>query len=395
MADTLSGPNGLSVLVIFGAGALYGMERGVIEIFDLLRPDVEPHFLISRTPRRLSLPIFEEIQRRKFSHTFLSDYNGWERLGKPRSIPIFCTMLVGLLRGNLDALREVRRHRVLYVPNLYAAYYSLLAMVYCRVTRRRVFYHFHDLLTHPSLQLRLMSLLVTDFVHNTALGRVELSKANPYVESRHNWIIPYPVRRKSQDTGARGLSSENVHRSLLFVGQIAKHKGVDILLDAFDTLKESYPELTLNLLGGCDDELLKQRLQESHDRNGGRAKWWGYRDDVADFLKQAYVYIHPSPPSIFKESFGIGMLEAMSSGVPGVCFRSGGLEEIVIHEQTGLICEGEQPETLAAAIGRFLSNVQFRNECGEQARRRYQEHYAPSMVKELWLEALNDIRENR
>src|SRR5947209_7605415 len=147
----------ISVLVILGGTALYGMERGVIEIFDLLRPEVDPHFLISQTPRQLGLPLFDEIEKRKFNYSFLSARQGWGRLGKPRSFSHLCKMLVGLLRGNLDALREVRRHNILYAPNLFAAYYAFFAMLFCRLTGRRILYHFHDLYTRPSRQLRLVS----------------------------------------------------------------------------------------------------------------------------------------------------------------------------------------------------------------------------------------------
>jgi len=108
-----------SVLIIFGGVALYGMERGVIETFNLLRPEVEPHFLISRTPRRMGLPLFDEIEGRKFSYAFLSDHKGWERLGKPKSLSQLYKMLVGLFRGNIDAFREVRHHEILYLPGLF------------------------------------------------------------------------------------------------------------------------------------------------------------------------------------------------------------------------------------------------------------------------------------
>src|SRR5437870_5202742 len=136
------------------------MERGVIEIFDLLRPEVDPHFLISQTPRRLGLPLFDEIEKRRFNYSFLSDQKGWERLGKPRSLSHLCKMLIGLCRGNLDAARVVRRHEMLYLPNLFAAYYGFFAMLFCRLTGRRVIYHFHDLYPRPSSQLRLVSFFV-------------------------------------------------------------------------------------------------------------------------------------------------------------------------------------------------------------------------------------------
>jgi hypothetical protein len=134
--------NRLKILVVFGASSLYGMERGVIEIFDLLRPEVEPHFLISRTPQQLGLPLFAEIERRKLDYSFFSDYKGWARLGKPKSLSHSRKMLWGMWKGNIDVLRKIRCQEVLYIPNLMSALYACAAILYCRLTGRRVVYKF-------------------------------------------------------------------------------------------------------------------------------------------------------------------------------------------------------------------------------------------------------------
>src|SRR5438067_10737143 len=107
------------VLIVFNAGATaYGMERGVIETFDLLRPEVDPHFLMSYTTKRLDLPILREIKERKLSHSFLSDWTDWPRIGKPRSLREACAMLFAIVRGNLDVLRAMRGMDVIYVPGI-------------------------------------------------------------------------------------------------------------------------------------------------------------------------------------------------------------------------------------------------------------------------------------
>lgn len=385
MPDPLQNHRSLRMLIIFGGVALYGMERGVIETFDLLRPEVEPHFLISQTPRRLGLPLFDEINRRGFSYSFLSDHNGWERLGRPRSLSQLFRILAGLFRGNVDSLREVQSHEMLYVPNLYAGYYSILALIFCRLTGRRTFYHFHDLYSHGSRQLRFLSFFITDFIHNTSYGFKEVSRLNPYLLKKRNAVIPCPVKRQSQ---GRNQKERNGGPAILFVGQVSRHKGVDILLDAFEQLAETHSGLTLNLLGGCEDAQLKERLKQQHLQNNCETRWWGYRQDVAEFLKSTDIYVHPSPGSRFNESFGVGMLEAMASGVPGVCFKSGALQEVVVNKETGLICEEETPEALGRAIERFLNDFQFRDECGKRARQRFQDHYSCSMIKQLWLALL-------
>src|ERR1700686_3420596 len=73
------------VLVPLVTPYLYGMERAVIELFDSLRPEVEPYFLQSNRIFQLQLPIIREMTRRRFSVQFLPDQTHWERLAKPRS----------------------------------------------------------------------------------------------------------------------------------------------------------------------------------------------------------------------------------------------------------------------------------------------------------------------
>ena len=53
------------VLIPFGTPYLYGLERGVIEAFDSLRPDVDPLFIQSRWVQDRGLPVIEELRRRK------------------------------------------------------------------------------------------------------------------------------------------------------------------------------------------------------------------------------------------------------------------------------------------------------------------------------------------
>jgi glycosyltransferase involved in cell wall biosynthesis len=383
----------IRVLVIFGGTALYGMERGVIEIFDLLRPEVDPHFLISHWPRRLGLPLFDEIEKRKFDYSFLSDSKGWERLGKPRSFSHLYKMLVGLLRGNLDALREVRRHDMLYVANLFAAYYVLLAMFYCRLKGRRVIYHFHDLYSCPSRLLRFVSFFVTDFVHNTSYGQEVVRKSNPFVDKAKNWIIPCPIVRGDTPEVSNGDGYfEEKGRHIIFVGQVALHKGVDVLLDAVAMLSKDTADLTLHIVGGCTDPDLESRIMTASNNSQARVRYWGYRDDVLQMMKSADVYVHPSPPSL-QESLGRGVLEAMSVGTPTVCFKSGALQELVINEETGLTCDEDSAECLAAGIKRLLVNNDLRRRCGGFALRRYAENYSNPRVKALWLNCLGANQE--
>lgn len=380
----------LSVLIVFNAGAkMYGMERVVVETFDLLRPEVTPHFLMSYTTKRLGLPILGEIKERKLDHSFFSDNTDWPRIGRPRSFLEFWWMIVSIVRGNRDVIKAARRKDVIYIPGVSYLFYAAIAMMFQRLLKRRTLYHFHDLPKGRSLRLKIAAPFITDFVHNSKFGYDAAIAINPFLKTKNNHIIACPVQVKSSGSKTPG-ETRNGERQVFFIGQVSPHKGLDILLDAFALLAKAHDDLTLNVVGGCDDPVLRRRLEQGAEQNDHKIKWWGYQEDVLQILHGAYLYVHPSPPSRFHESFGVGLVEAMSLGIPSVCFRSGALQEVMVHEETGLFCDDERPESLARSMDRLLTDVHFRNECGERARKRYQDYYSSAQIKSCWLKALED-----
>ena len=373
-----------SVFVPLVTPFLYGMERAVIELFDALRPEVEPYFLQSNRIFERRPPVIEEMIRRGFSIELLPDRTDWERLAKPRSLKHLMRMVTACVRSNLATLKGVRGKDVLYVPGISAASSSLLAAIYCRLTSRRVIHHFHDLGTSNRL-FPLWVPLVTDFVHNTEFGFQAIAKSLAAIRSKRNFIVPYIMEvdeRLPDDPDVCREFSE--WRNIFFVGQISRHKGVDLLVEAFVAVAAKYPDAKLHLVGQGKVEFCAE-LERKIRAAGleGRVKFWGFREDATRLLRFACVYVHSSPPSRFHESFGRSVVEAMAHGVPIVCFRSGALQEIVLHEKSGLICE-ETSEQLAEGIARVLQDVGFRNACGESARESFNHSYSKPAVLGHW-----------
>jgi glycosyltransferase involved in cell wall biosynthesis len=367
---------------------LYGMERAVIEVFDALRPEVEPYFLQSNRIHRRQLPIIREMTRRGFSIQLLPDKMDWERPAKPRSFVHLCRMVTAAVRSNIAVFKGACDKDVLYVPSISAGSSSMLAAIYYRFTGRRVIHHFHDLGTNN----RLFSLwipLVTDFVHNTDFGYQDVVRKLPAIKRKRNFIVPYILEvdeRLPDDPEV--CHSFAGRRNLFFVGQISGHKGVDILLKAFNLIALKYPDVVLHLVGGCGDDFRRELDREIAMAGlGDRVKFWGFREDATRLMRFAHVYVHTSPPSRFHESFGRSVVEAMAHGVPTVCFRSGALQEIVLDEKTGLICE-ESASALALALNRFLEEPKFRDACGREARQCYEKEYSPVVVRPQWAKLL-------
>jgi glycosyltransferase involved in cell wall biosynthesis len=84
----------------------------------------------------------------------------------------------------------------------------------------------------------------------------------------------------------------------------------------------------------------------------------------------------------------------MALGVPTVCFASGALQEVVVDGETGLICR-ESAGALAGALDRFLADPGFRSDCGNRAKRRYEQRYSRHVVRPMWVAFFESIAPRR
>jgi glycosyltransferase involved in cell wall biosynthesis len=378
----------VSVLVVFITPFLYGMERAVIGTFDVLRPDIDPHFVQSNRIFEREPPVIHEMLRHCFCVSLLPDNEDWEPLGRPRSLRHLWGMLYALVRSNIAVLKATKAKDVLFVPSARAGLLSVCAAVMCRATGRRVVHQFHDL-GQPILGAQLWFRLVTDCIHNSSFGLRVAQETLPAIRGKRNIVLPYIVKIESEireEVEAKRILCRT--RNIFFVGQVSRHKGVDLLVRAFEPIARNHVDVTLHLLGGYNEDF-RHELDEQIAAAGliDRVRFWGYREDVLDLLRFAYLHVQSSPPSRFNECFPRSVLEAMAVGVPTICFQSGALPEMVLHERTGLICE-ESVSSLSDALNRFLVDKDFRDQCATRAKQRYEELFSPHRMRQSWIQFL-------
>jgi len=380
-------PKPTRVLVVFNTVCLYGMERSVIETFEVLRPDVEPIFLLNRANERHRTPLLAEMERSGLPFRFFSDKRDWPRFGLPRSARQAFGILAALIQGNLDVLRAAREAEALYLPIVTSAYISVLAALWFRLRGRKVIYFFHDLPSQYSAKLRPAVALSTDLVHYAQRSLTLAAKSNPFVLDRPNSVIPPAIRLRESSKIADSHDPER--QNIVFVGQVAPHKGVDLLIYAFSELAARHKNIHLVIAGGVYDEHRAWFETSLHSAQcPDRIHYLGYQDDIHAILDSAYVLAVPTRPSRFHESFGRVAAEAMAVGVPTVCFRSGALVEVVAHRKTGLVCEVESSECLAANLEELISQPSLRDLYGHNARLRYERLYSEDIVRRDWLHLL-------
>ncbi|NJK58981.1 MAG: glycosyltransferase family 4 protein [Oscillatoriales cyanobacterium SM2_1_8] len=138
-----------------------------------------------------------------------------------------------------------------------------------------------------------------------------------------------------------------------YVGRISHEKGIFVLLEAAPhilTACQNRIKFVVIGSGETHTHFLKQRV--AHLGIAERVLFTGFMADgeVAKFQAVADCAVFPS----LYEPFGIVALESFAAGVPVVVSSTGGLPEVVRHEETGLIARVNDGPALAAAIVRIL-----------------------------------------
>jgi glycosyltransferase involved in cell wall biosynthesis len=165
---------------------------------------------------------------------------------------------------------------------------------------------------------------------------------------------------------------------VLYVGQLVRGKGVDLLLRALQRLSCDFAA-TIVGTGNAQDGLkaLCRRLGLAR-----RVRFAGWVDHQAlgEFYLRAKVV---AVPSRWPEPFGMVGLEAMGHGRPVVGFAVGGIPDWLEHGTTGLLVPERDIASLAGAIERVLSDTAFARTLGENARTHARERYSFSRYLDL------------
>jgi glycosyltransferase involved in cell wall biosynthesis len=153
--------------------------------------------------------------------------------------------------------------------------------------------------------------------------------------------------------------------TLLFFGEIARHKGVFGLAQAFARVADELPELRLIYAGTGSGVEETRRLIEQF-RLGDRVKFTGWlqAERKRATLAGATIFVLPS----FVEGMPMALLEAMSFGLPVIATPVGGVPEIVTHGHDGLLVPAGDVGALAAAIARLTNDPELRQRLGRAAR---------------------------
>ncbi len=142
---------------------------------------------------------------------------------------------------------------------------------------------------------------------------------------------------------------------ILFFGFIRKYKGLHILIDCMQEVKQALPGICLLVAGEFyeEEDICKEKIKKLDlSRQVRLFNRYIPQDDVADYFAAADVVVQPY---LSATQSGVAQV-AYHFEVPVITSDVGGLAEVVPHEEAGLIVPPNDPPALAGAIIRYFSD---------------------------------------
>jgi glycosyltransferase involved in cell wall biosynthesis len=154
------------------------------------------------------------------------------------------------------------------------------------------------------------------------------------------------------------------------IGRLDPVKGYDALIQVVARLVAEFPNVILALAGsGPDRERLSRIARESGIEP--RVRFLGFHADVRPVYQALDVFAMPS----LSEALPYAVLEAMASGLPVVGTTVGGVPEMIVPGETGLLVPPCDPNALAESLRVLLRDAGLRARMGAAGRERVMRHF--------------------
>jgi glycosyltransferase involved in cell wall biosynthesis len=285
---------------------------------------------------------------------------------------------------NLDRVTRGRSIAVVHSNTLAV----LSGAVWALLRKKKHLWHVHEIILSPRLVSKVFPYLVNRLsdrvVSNSTLTERWLLSEQPTLAPRSVVVFNgLPLVKKPSEAAIRifrgsvGAADGDVVVTL--AGRINRMKGHALLLDAAAELKRRnlVGSLRFVIVGGPApglDELPAQLKAQAV--SAGLADLCSFVPFVDDIWPVWFGTDIAVVPSTEPESFGMVAIEAMAAGAPVIAAGHGGVLDILVHEETGLLFAPRDVLALANAIERLVSDGELRKRLGVAGSRRQRELFS-------------------
>jgi glycosyltransferase involved in cell wall biosynthesis len=159
------------------------------------------------------------------------------------------------------------------------------------------------------------------------------------------YIVPNGMKLENSIMTIDGNSGNE----FLFIGQIVKHKGPQVAIEAFKKLKEK--NVKLHIVGNGSYLETAKRISEGDER----IIFHGFIENKKDLEKIIDRCSYVIFPSIWYEVFGLVIIEAMNRGLPVIASNIGAIPELIKDGYNGFLFEPGDVDSLHSIIENLVN----------------------------------------
>lgn len=254
----------------------------------------------------------------------------------------FLSGIINRINAFLLTLKLARSYDIFYINTIIPFYAAIIGVL----LNKKIIYHVHEKAVAKS-----GITIISEFVFSHVKAeRIYVSHyvANCYNNRGYNFKIRY--NRLSEKFIKKSINRPVLERSLNTVTLIAAPQ---IFKGVFNFIKlaESNSNINFILVLSADKERIHEFLGEVELPN---LKILPSQRDIHEVLMHTDIIVNMSIPSLFIETFGMTILEAMPYGIPSIVPKVGGITEIVDNGYNGYHCDVENIKEMSERILEML-----------------------------------------
>lgn len=294
----------------------------------------------------------------------------------------------GILKFARDLVQSIRFIRKLDKEYPIDMIYTMTGAVisgaiYSRLFGKKHLWHIQEIITRPALLKRFIPFMVKNMsticVANSMATGKYLSGTEKSLRPKVVYNgVPEPAYRNGHVPGSLPSGSFTIG----MLGRLNWLKGQEVLIRAAREVIDRGFDVNVIIVGSYfgDQKFYLDNLKKliSELALDGKVKLFDFSENIKAFYEAMDVVVVPTTQP---EAFGLVAAEAMALKKAVIASRIGGLPELVIDGDTGVLFKAGDDKDLAGAVIRLINDKDMRRRMGEAGRRRYEELFTDAIYK--------------
>lgn len=366
----------INILFIHQSADLYGSDKTLLQLLTYIdRKKFNPIVIIP-----LEGPLKEELENINIEVYITPVLKLYRNIVTPKNSIKFFSEYKKAIKF-LDSLNKKYQFDIVYSNTLAVS----LGMFYAKKREIKHIWHVHEIIVHPKIIAAIFPKLLNKYadsiVCNSEATLYNLTRRTPQIKDKsiviYNGVEQNSEVQKKVSKVDFGFKTEDIIITL--VGRIYRLKGHKLLLNSFIKNFSVQKNIKLLFVGSpvIGQEKHLHEVEEIIKTNNltEKVKILPFNKKLNSIWQITDIAVMPSTEA---ESFGLVAVEAMMFKKPVIGSNHGGLTEIIVNNETGILVEPNNESELTTAIQHLVDNPKIRIEMGEKGQQRAMETFSIS-----------------